>query len=549
MSTSYNGTSYNGTSIYSLNINTFESNMNILFFNLFQLNEARYDVFYNPVPMNITLQQMDDFGNESDITLPNIAMIEQELSQIVNNYFNDYYTKQQSNALFLELTGGTMTGPLYLSENPVEPMEAVTKEYVDLAINTVDNTLNNLQTELTNDYNQLQSEINANKIYITNTSTYLQDEINNLNTTMQECCTELQNEINALNCSGTCSWTCSGACKDTCTGGCTGSCTGGCYTSCTGTCAGGCTSCTGSCTSGCTSCTGTCSTATSGSCGEAIFVTFSGSSEISNAYNYSNNSVVVTTSLPLMAVAGTGNTTEGVFVSGGGSSAIFTYSGNTVTTGTSLTNPKYDTAAAGNASMGLFTVEQTWFDSSGNGFQYTNLYTYAPNTVTTSTLIPWYGGYFEAVSTTSQVFLTGAEVSGNTPSFKGYDTVIFNLSSQTTSTGTTMTDGNSNGGMGRNNAAAGNNSVGLFCYEAAVGNDTYIYTFSNNSVIIGTSLTQLFSSGTAAGNSTEVVIAYTSYTPSFLTSIYNLTNNSVATGTTLTSNTLATGVSSDPGWN
>jgi len=44
---------------------------------------------------------------------------------------------------FLSITGGTMTGILTLSGNPVGPMDASTKQYVDNNITTVNTTLGN----------------------------------------------------------------------------------------------------------------------------------------------------------------------------------------------------------------------------------------------------------------------------------------------------------------------------------------------------------------------------------------------------------------------
>jgi len=47
--------------------------LNILFTNLNNLDRVYYDMFINPIPMDITLQRYDDLGNLVDVVLPNRA--------------------------------------------------------------------------------------------------------------------------------------------------------------------------------------------------------------------------------------------------------------------------------------------------------------------------------------------------------------------------------------------------------------------------------------------------------------------------------------------
>lgn len=86
----------NSTSpVLSLNVATFNVNQNILFFNLMQLNQVRYDLFYNPTPMNIELQQYDDQGNLNTLEIPNIAMLYQNLNPQIAS-LNDTVSSLQS---------------------------------------------------------------------------------------------------------------------------------------------------------------------------------------------------------------------------------------------------------------------------------------------------------------------------------------------------------------------------------------------------------------------------------------------------------------------
>lgn len=48
---------------------------------------------------------------------------------------DNYYNKVQSESIFLSKSGGTMTGPIVLSSDPVENLQAATKQYVDVIAN------------------------------------------------------------------------------------------------------------------------------------------------------------------------------------------------------------------------------------------------------------------------------------------------------------------------------------------------------------------------------------------------------------------------------
>lgn len=50
----------------------------------------------------------------------------------------NYYTKPEADALFVQVPGDTMTGYLTLNADPVNPLHAATKQYVDLKTPTVD---------------------------------------------------------------------------------------------------------------------------------------------------------------------------------------------------------------------------------------------------------------------------------------------------------------------------------------------------------------------------------------------------------------------------
>ncbi|MEM3860474.1 MAG: hypothetical protein QW478_13955, partial [Candidatus Micrarchaeaceae archaeon] len=84
-----NTTSNTTSSIYEMNIATFNNDLNALFFNMLQMNQARYDIFYNPTPLNVNLQQVDDMGNINNVYVPNWALINQNYQQLFENLSNN----------------------------------------------------------------------------------------------------------------------------------------------------------------------------------------------------------------------------------------------------------------------------------------------------------------------------------------------------------------------------------------------------------------------------------------------------------------------------
>jgi hypothetical protein len=157
--------SINSSSVYSVNLPTFSTTVNILLFNLLQLNQVRYDLFYNPTPLNVSMTQKDDIGNTSNFTIPNWAMMFQIFDKVI-----------QDN--------------LQISQN-LESLQNQIDE-IDIEINQIDGEINNLQNEinqtnanLTSDVNNLQNEINQTNANLTSDANTFQTDI-----------TQLQNDIN-----------------------------------------------------------------------------------------------------------------------------------------------------------------------------------------------------------------------------------------------------------------------------------------------------------------------------------------------------------------
>ena len=103
------------------------------------------------------------------------------LYSMLSSYATISYTDTQD-ATKVSKSGDTMTGPLTLSGNPTQPLEAATKQYVDANYTT-------LRNQLTSTQNNLQSQINS-----------LQAQINNLtvNSTLKDYIDARINEIIAL---------------------------------------------------------------------------------------------------------------------------------------------------------------------------------------------------------------------------------------------------------------------------------------------------------------------------------------------------------------
>ena len=69
---------------------------------------------------------------ESDAITSSNAYTDTQISQLGNTY----YTETESNNLFVNVSGDTMTGALVLSGAPVNPNDAATKSYVDNVVST-----------------------------------------------------------------------------------------------------------------------------------------------------------------------------------------------------------------------------------------------------------------------------------------------------------------------------------------------------------------------------------------------------------------------------
>ena len=139
--------SINSSSVYSVNLPTFSTTVNILLFNLLQLNQVRYDLFYNPTPLNVSMTQKDDIGNTSNFTIPNWAMMFQIFDKVI-----------QDN--------------LQISQN-LESLQNQIDE-IDIEINQIDGEINNLQNEINQTNANLTSDANTFQTDITQ----LQNDIN-----------------------------------------------------------------------------------------------------------------------------------------------------------------------------------------------------------------------------------------------------------------------------------------------------------------------------------------------------------------------------------
>jgi hypothetical protein len=86
-----------------------------------------------------------------------------------------YAVGQLTGTQFLQITGGTLRGPLYLSEDPVVPTEAATKNYVDVSIAAIPGTAIVSQTITT---------VTANTITVPAGTNYVicNDSVNAVNT-------------------------------------------------------------------------------------------------------------------------------------------------------------------------------------------------------------------------------------------------------------------------------------------------------------------------------------------------------------------------------
>lgn len=96
-----------------------------------------------------------------------LIMDTSQFTSLLSTYATTVYVDQQ-NALKLSKSGGVMTGSLSLSSNPTEPSHAVTKDYAD----TIQQ---NLQTQLT----QIQSNLSSVTIDPV-TKAYVDDKFNDI---------------------------------------------------------------------------------------------------------------------------------------------------------------------------------------------------------------------------------------------------------------------------------------------------------------------------------------------------------------------------------
>lgn len=192
------------------------------------------------------------------------------------------------------------------------------------------------------------------------------------------------------------------------------------------------------------------------------------SSNVVNKYSYSGNSFTTGTALSYVVStgAGIGNSTRGIVQGGTGSgypaptlltSVKYTYSGDVVSSGTSLTAP-----APSNSKAATCTSTTGYLYGGQTGFNYyntTNTYTFSSDTIGTSTSYEPSNGFITAVgiSGSAVAIITGGNWPAGTPSGRITTTKKFTYSSGVMAAGTafpvsgSMTAGTSasnvNGGL------------------------------------------------------------------------------------------------------
>lgn len=200
--------------------------------------------------------------------------------------------------------------------------------------------------------------------------------------------------------------------------------------------------------------------------------------------------------------------------------AIFTFSGNSTTPGTSLDIARHGCAAVGNATRGVW----------GGGIGTTNttsVYTYSGNTVAAGgSLVAALGENAAAGNSTVGVFSSGSN------SGLGSATSVYTYSANTSVGGTALTYGTY--GM----TAGGNATVGIFA--CGIGTSGYLttsltYTYSGNTVAAGSSFSITKTLGAVAGTTTFGVfgMGINGTNPVNTTIIYTYSGNTQTAGTNL----------------
>jgi len=139
-----------------------------------------YDQYYGQEELVNSLGQLTSAISNTSLDVAN--QINQLLIKIGLNGLSD----------FLKLTGGTLTGPLYLSNEPTTPNQAVTKSYVDSNFISNDYNTGVLSQYATKDL--LNSSIQDVKTYVQQyTASYL------ASTSLQSDVDQLKTSVNNLN--------------------------------------------------------------------------------------------------------------------------------------------------------------------------------------------------------------------------------------------------------------------------------------------------------------------------------------------------------------
>jgi hypothetical protein len=247
-----------------------------------------------------------------------------------------------------------------------------------------------------------------------------------------------------------------------------------------------------------------------------------------NRYTYTGNTVATGTALTIImgTGSGAGNSIFGIFAQGNVTSATrkYTYSSNTTATGASMPGTGNGLAGSGSASnstTGIWTIGSV--SGPGGG---TQIYTYSSDTVasgpsTQATGIVGYGFYgYAAGNSSNAIFANGA---GPTNDVRWK----YNYSGNTLSSATSSSQGNYYG------AACGPSTYGIFAlgYTSGASSVTNKYTYSSDSSAVSTSLTTAgYGMAAAGGNSVGIfTIAYGTTT----TNVWTYSGDTVAAGTNL----------------